>query len=66
MTIILMISTILPVLHGLVPGDVEEGIVTGKRNILRFSQSVTQFEWHIKVLENLDKARQVRIARRKI
>ena len=65
MTIILMISTILPVLHELLPGDVEEGIVTGKRNLLRFSQSVIQFEWHIKVLENLDVARQARIAERR-
>ena len=65
MTVILMISTMLPVLHELLPGDVEEGIVTGKRNLLRFSQSVIQFEWHIKVLENLDVARQSRIAGRR-
>lgn len=66
MTIILMISTIIPVLHGLLPIDVEEVIETGKRNLLRFSQSVTQFEWHIQVLENLDRARRARIARRGI
>ncbi|GKU06443.1 oleate-activated transcription factor 1 [Fusarium langsethiae] len=64
MTIILMISTLLPVLHDLLPIDVEEGIVAGRRNLLRFSQSVTQFEWHLKVLENLEIARQARIARR--
>ncbi|KAJ4113939.1 hypothetical protein NW768_011469 [Fusarium equiseti] len=63
MTMILMISTILPVLRELLPEDIEQGIVTGKRNLLRFSQSVTQFEWHMKVLENLDSARQARIGR---
>jgi hypothetical protein len=64
MTIILMISTILPTLRGLLPDGVEEGITTGKTNLLRFSQSVTQFEWHIKVLENLDIARRAILARR--
>ncbi|KAF5232582.1 hypothetical protein FAUST_8614 [Fusarium austroamericanum] len=63
MTIILMISTIVPVLRELLPTDVEEVIETGKRNLLRFSQSVTQFEWHIQVLENLETARRARKAR---
>jgi hypothetical protein len=66
MTIILMISTILPALHDLLPEDVEDGIVTGKKNLLRFSKSVTQFEWHLDVLENLDAARQARRARLRI
>ncbi|KAF4448693.1 oleate-activated transcription factor 1 [Fusarium austroafricanum] len=63
MTIILMVATMFPVFRNLLPEDVEEGILTGKRNIVRFSQSVTEFAWHIAVLERLDVARRNRIVR---
>jgi hypothetical protein len=62
MTIILMVATTLPALRDLLPEDVEEIIVTGKRNLVRFSQNVAEFEWHLTVLEYLDVARRCRIA----
>jgi hypothetical protein len=42
--------------------DVEEIIVTGKRNLVRFSRNVAEFKWHLTVLEYLDVARRCRIA----
>ncbi|KAF5702840.1 oleate-activated transcription factor 1 [Fusarium mundagurra] len=63
MTIILMVATIFPIFKDLLPGDVEDVILAGKRNLARFSQSVAEFSWHIEILERLDVARQSRIAR---
>lgn len=62
MTIILMVATTLPVFQDLLPEDVEEVIVAGKRNLARFSQNVAEFEWHLTVLEYLDVTRRCRIA----
>ncbi|SPJ77027.1 related to 3-oxoacyl-[acyl-carrier-protein] reductase [Fusarium torulosum] len=61
MTIILMVATIFPVFCDLLPEDVEEVIMTGKRNLVRFSQSVGEFKWHITILEHLDVARRSRL-----
>ncbi|WZH48340.1 Zn2-C6 fungal-type domain-containing protein [Fusarium acuminatum] len=62
MTIILMVATTIPVFCDLLPEDVEEIIVTGKRNLVRFSRNVAEFKWHLTVLEYLDVARRCRIA----
>jgi hypothetical protein len=62
MTIILMVATIFPIFCDLLPEDVEEVIMTGKRNLVRFSQSVGEFKWHIAILEHLDVARLYRLA----
>lgn len=62
MTIILMVATTLPVFQDLLPEDVEEVIATGKRNLVRFSQNVAEFEWHLTVLEYLDVTRRRRVA----
>lgn len=61
MTIILMVATTLPVFHDLLPEDVEEIIIMGKRNLVRFSQNVAEFEWHLTVLKYLDVTRRCRI-----
>lgn len=63
MTIILMVATIFPIFKDLVPDDVEDVILGGKRNLARFSQSVAEFSWHIEILERLDVARRNRIVR---
>jgi hypothetical protein len=63
MTIILMVATIFPIFRNLLPDDVEDAILGGKRNLSRFSQSVAEFSWHIEILERLDVARRNRMAR---
>jgi hypothetical protein len=57
-----MVATTIPVFYDLLPEDVEEIIVTGKRNLVRFSRNVAEFKWHLTVLEYLDVARRCRIA----
>ncbi|KAF5230096.1 hypothetical protein FANTH_13978 [Fusarium anthophilum] len=63
MTIILMVATIFPIFKDLLPENVEDVILAGKRNLARFSQSVAEFSWHIEILKRLDVARRNRMAR---
>lgn len=62
MITILMVSTITPAMSSIVPHDVEESIITGVHNLRRFSNSVREFSWHLKILERLDIARKARLA----
>lgn len=57
MVIILMISAACPSFRPILPADLEEAIATGQQNMLRFSMSIKEFDWHIKELRNLDVAR---------
>lgn len=65
MVMILMISTTSVCFHKILPPDIEAVIGLGQRNLNHFSYSVKEFEWHLKALERLDRARKkhnVRIA----
>ncbi|KAH7411086.1 hypothetical protein BKA64DRAFT_373122 [Cadophora sp. MPI-SDFR-AT-0126] len=62
MVIILMIATISPQFQQIIPADIDEVIISGQQNLKRFSLSVTEFEWHLQKLEELDRARKVRQA----
>ncbi|VUC29282.1 unnamed protein product, partial [Clonostachys rosea] len=62
MITILMVATITPAMSSIVPHDVEESIITGVHNLRRFSNSVREFSWHLKILERLDISRKARLA----
>ncbi|KAI0593205.1 hypothetical protein F4775DRAFT_586993 [Biscogniauxia sp. FL1348] len=57
MVIILRVCTLVPVFAPILPQDIEEAIFLGKRNLQRFSASIREFQWHLRVLEQLDAAR---------
>ncbi|KAI1631204.1 hypothetical protein F4809DRAFT_646656 [Biscogniauxia mediterranea] len=57
MVIVLRVCTVVPVFAPILPQDVEEAIFLGKRNLQRFSASIREFQWHLRVLEQLDAAR---------
>ncbi|KAI5919434.1 hypothetical protein F4810DRAFT_687413 [Camillea tinctor] len=57
MVIILRVCTVIPVFAPILPQDVEEAIFLGKRNLQRFSASIREFQWHLRVLDQLDAAR---------
>lgn len=54
MVVILRVATICSALQGILPLDIEDAIMKGRRNLKRFSKSIPEFEWHSKELENLD------------
>ncbi|KAL3291087.1 C6 finger domain-containing protein [Colletotrichum asianum] len=54
MVMILRVATVCPVSHDALPSDIEQAIFIGKRNLRRFSISVTEFQWHLGVLERLE------------
>ncbi|KAI1484539.1 hypothetical protein F5X96DRAFT_435421 [Biscogniauxia mediterranea] len=56
MVIVLRVCTVVPVFAPILPQDVEEAIFLGKRNLQRFSASIREFQWHLRVLEQLDDA----------
>lgn len=61
MTSILLVSTMFTVFNEVRPENIEEGIAAGMRNMHRFRKSVSQFGWHIDILERLDVARKRRL-----
>ena len=62
MVIILMITTSSPQFQEVIPADIEEVIIAGQQNLKRFSMSVREFEWHLRELAKLDRARKARRA----
>lgn len=58
MVMILMVATICPVFEDILPLHIEDGILQGVSNLDRFSKSVHEFAWHLKVLEHLNNARE--------
>lgn len=64
MVMILRIATFCDVLREILPGDIEETILVGKRNLRKFGVSVGEFGWHLEVLEKLDAACRERMAAR--
>ena len=62
MVIILMITTSSPQFQEVIPADIEEVIIAGQQNLKRFSLSVREFEWHLRELAKLDRARKARKA----
>ncbi|KAH6695538.1 hypothetical protein F5X68DRAFT_266897 [Plectosphaerella plurivora] len=56
MVIILRVASVCPPLQAAMPGEIEDVISTGKRNLKRFSGSVREFRWHMEVLDQLDLA----------
>lgn len=62
MGIILMITTSSPQFQEVIPADIEEVIIAGQQNLKRFSLSVREFEWHLRELAKLDRARKARKA----
>tara|TARA_R110002060_G_scaffold43187_5_gene54648 strand:+ start:1750 stop:1968 length:219 start_codon:yes stop_codon:yes gene_type:complete len=62
MVIILMITTSSPQFQEVIPADIEEVIIAGQQNLKRFSLSVREFEWHLRELAKLDRARKARRA----
>jgi hypothetical protein len=52
---ILRVATTCSVFNNILLPDTEIVIATGKRNLRRFSVSIPEFQWHIEVLEALDK-----------
>jgi hypothetical protein len=64
MVMILRIATVCDVLREILPGDIEETILVGKRNLRKFGVSVGEFGWHLEVLEKLDAACRERMAAR--
>lgn len=57
MVIILRVATVCSAFREILLDDIEEAIFLGKRNLQRFSISVREFEWHLRILEKLDAAR---------
>lgn len=57
MVIILRVATICSAFREILLDDIEEAIFIGKRNLQRFGISVREFEWHLRILEQLDAAR---------
>lgn len=45
-----------PFLKDVLPGDVEQTIAAGRRNLAMFRQSIPEFEHHITLLDRLDSA----------
>lgn len=56
MVIILRVATVCTVFRDILPDDVDDVIVVGKRNMKRFGLSVKEFQWHLEVLDKLDAA----------
>lgn len=63
MTIILMVATVSPLFSEILPIDIEESIFLGMRNLRRFGASVSEFSWHLQVLERIETARKDRLSR---
>lgn len=59
MTMILMVASVSPIFQHILPTGVEDAISSGFRILRRFSVSVREFTWHLKVLERLDTARRL-------
>ena len=57
-----MITTSSPQFQEVIPADIEEVIIAGQQNLKRFSMSVREFEWHLRELAKLDRARKARRA----
>jgi len=57
-----MITTSSPQFQEVIPADIEEVIIAGQQNLKRFSLSVREFEWHLRELAKLDRARKARRA----
>ncbi|KAL0936764.1 C6 finger domain-containing protein [Colletotrichum truncatum] len=62
MVMILRVATMCQVFQDVLPGDIEHAIFVGRRNLRRFNISVKEFEWHLKVLEQMEASCKKRMA----
>lgn len=54
--IILRIAIVCPVFRNILPSDIEETILVGRRNLTLFSVSIPEFQHHLYLLDKLDSA----------